>query len=188
MSNSNISESLSILTDDVACAKQLNGHNVRILGTDSDRGRGVFAARDFLPSEIVVIGLIERMETTRTTNSFQLDWNVHALFQEPAVIVNHSCDPNLAIVPNRFGAYDFVAIRQISSGAEVTWNYATSEFECMGVSVCLCSSKNCQGSAGGFSTLRPDHPMLVSGFYAPYLKEPGIPSKRDRIASQVRRS
>lgn len=188
MPSSNISEVLSILTDDVACAKQLNAHNVRILSTGGDRGRGVFTARDFLPGEIVIIGLVERMETTRTTNSFQLDWNVHALFQEPAVIVNHSCDPNLAIVPNRFGAYDFVAIRRISAEAEVTWNYATSEFECIGVSVCLCSSKNCQGSAGGFSTLPRDHPLLVSGFYAPYLKEPVIPSKRDRIAPQARRS
>ncbi|MER8817333.1 SET domain-containing protein-lysine N-methyltransferase [Mesorhizobium sp. M0965] len=171
MSTPHINKSLSILTDDVACAKQLNARNVRVLNTGGDRGRGVFAARDFLPGEIVVIGLIDRMKKGRTTNSFQLDWNVHALFQEPAVIVNHSCDPNLAIVPNRFGAYDFVCIEQISSGVEVTWNYATSEFECIGVSVCLCSSENCQGSAGGFSKLPSDHPMLVSGFYAPYLKK-----------------
>ncbi|MER8746529.1 SET domain-containing protein-lysine N-methyltransferase [Mesorhizobium sp. M1004] len=171
MSTPHINKSLSILTDDVTCAKQLNARNVRVLNTGGDRGRGVFAARDFLPGEIVVIGLIDRMEKGRTTNSFQLDWNVHALFQEPAVIVNHSCDPNLAIVPNRFGAYDFVCIEQISSGVEVTWNYATSEFECIGVSVCLCSSENCQGSAGGFSKLPRDHPMLVSGFYAPYLKK-----------------
>lgn len=169
MSTPHITESLSILTDDVACARQLNARNVRVLNTGGDRGRGVFAARDFLPGEIVIIGLIDRMEKIRTTNSFQLDWNVHALFQKPAVIVNHSCDPNLAIVPNRFGAYDFVAIEKISSGVEVTWNYATSEFECIGVSVCLCSSQNCQGSAGGFSKLPRDHPMLVSGFYAPYL-------------------
>ncbi|MER8556983.1 SET domain-containing protein-lysine N-methyltransferase [Mesorhizobium sp. M0965] len=171
MPNNHLNKSLSILTDDIACAKQLNARNVRILSTGGDRGRGVFAARDFLPGEIVITGLIERMERTRTTNSFQLDWNVHALFQEPAVVVNHSCDPNLAIVPNRFGAYDFVAVQDISSGAEVTWNYATSEFECVGVSVCLCSSRNCQGSAGGFSALPRDHPMLVSGFYAPYLKK-----------------
>ncbi|RUX22374.1 SET domain-containing protein-lysine N-methyltransferase [Mesorhizobium sp. M2A.F.Ca.ET.037.01.1.1] len=132
MSDTHINQDLSILTDDVACAKQLNARNVKILSTGGERGRGVFAARDFLPGEIVVIGLIDRMETVRTTNSFQLDWNVHALFHKPAVIVNHCCDPNLAIVPNRFGAYDFVAIQHISSGAEVTWNYATSEFECIG--------------------------------------------------------
>ncbi|AZO03855.1 MAG: SET domain-containing protein-lysine N-methyltransferase [Mesorhizobium sp.] len=183
MSDTHINQDLSILTDDVACAKQLNARNVKILSTGGERGRGVFAARDFLPGEIVVIGLIDRMETVRTTNSFQLDWNVHALFHKPAVIVNHCCDPNLAIVPNRFGAYDFVAIQHISSGAEVTWNYATSEFECIGVSVCLCSSRNCRGSAGGFSTLPRDHPLLVSGFYAPYLKKTqGTFQERDRVA------
>ncbi|WP_394889996.1 SET domain-containing protein-lysine N-methyltransferase [Mesorhizobium sp. AaZ16] len=181
MSTPHINECLSILTEDVACARQLNARNVRVLNTGGDRGRGAFAARDFLPGEIVIIGLIERMERIRTTNSFQLDWNVHALFEKPAVIVNHSCDPNLAIVPNRFGAYDFVAIEQISSGIEVTWNYATSEFECIGVSVCLCSSENCQGAAGGFSKLPRDHPILVSGFYAPYLNKPRTASEKNRI-------
>ncbi|WP_210237888.1 hypothetical protein, partial [Mesorhizobium sp. M2D.F.Ca.ET.223.01.1.1] len=77
MSDTHINQDLSILTDDVACAKQLNARNVKILSTGGERGRGVFAARDFLPGEIVVIGLIDRMETVRTTNSFQLDWNVH---------------------------------------------------------------------------------------------------------------
>ncbi|CDX53574.1 Nuclear protein SET [Mesorhizobium plurifarium] len=161
---------LSILTDDIECAMQLNARNVTVLNTGGDRGRGVFAARDFLPGEIVIIGLVDRMERVRTTNSFQLDWYVHALFQEPAVIVNHSCGPNLAIVANRFGAYDFIAIEQISSGVEVTWDYATSESECIGVSVCLCASGKCRGSAGGFSGLPRDHPMVVSGYYAPYLK------------------
>ncbi|MER8549417.1 SET domain-containing protein-lysine N-methyltransferase [Mesorhizobium sp. M1169] len=178
MSNPHINKGLSILTDDVACARQLNARNVRVLSTDGDRGRGVFSARDFLPGEIVIIGLIDRMERRRTTNSFQLDWNVHALFQKPAVIVNHSCEPNLAIVPNRFGAYDFVAIEHISSGVEVTWDYATSEFECIGVSVCLCSSANCRGTAGGFSKLPRDHPTLVSGFYAPYLNQTWTSSEK----------
>ncbi|MER9725880.1 MULTISPECIES: SET domain-containing protein-lysine N-methyltransferase [unclassified Mesorhizobium] len=162
---------LSILTDDLACARQINARNVTVLNTGGDRGRGVFAARDFLPGEIVIIGLVDGTEKIRTTNSFQLDWNVHALFQKPAVIVNHSCAPNLAIVANRFGAYDFVAIEQISSGVEVTWDYATSESECIGISVCLCSSGNCRGSAGGFSELPRDHPMVMSGYYAPYLNK-----------------
>ncbi|RJT23277.1 SET domain-containing protein-lysine N-methyltransferase [Mesorhizobium waimense] len=109
------------------------------------------------------------LEAIRTTNSIQLDWDIHALFERPAVIANHSCDPNLAIVPNRFGAHDFIANQEIFSGVEVTWDYATSEFECFGVSVCLCSAANCRGAAGGFSKLPLDHPMLVSRFYASYL-------------------
>ncbi len=169
MTTSHIDKSNSILTDDVGCARRINARNVSVLITGGDRGRGVFAARDFLPGEVVIIGLLDRLEGIRTTNSIQLDWDVHALFEKPAVLVNHSCCPNLAIVSNRFGAYDFVASQEISSGAEVTWDYAASEFECIGVSVCLCSAANCRGAAGGFSTLPPDHPMLVSGFYAPYL-------------------
>ncbi|TGT35774.1 SET domain-containing protein-lysine N-methyltransferase [Mesorhizobium sp. M8A.F.Ca.ET.165.01.1.1] len=161
----------SIMLDDVGCARQLNDHNVRVLNVSEDKGRGVFSARDFMPGEVVVIGLIARLEAARTTDSIQLDWGVHALFEEPAVIINHSCDPNLAIVPNRFGAYDFMAIREIFSGVELTWDYATSEFACVGVSVCLCGAENCRGAAGGFATLPRDHPMVISGLYAPYLKE-----------------
>ncbi|MER8646396.1 SET domain-containing protein-lysine N-methyltransferase [Mesorhizobium sp. M1252] len=166
-----INKNLSLLTDDIACARELNARNVRVLNTGDDRGHGVFAARDFLPGEIVVVGLIDRMEKSRTAYSIQLDWNVHALFQQPASLMNHSCDPNSAIVSNRFGAYDFMAINQISSGGEVTWDYATSEFESIAVQVCLCSSKNCRGVPGGFSKLPRDHPMLVSGFCAPYLSQ-----------------
>lgn len=172
MPTPNIDKSVSILSDDIGCARRLNARNVRVLDTSDNRGRGVFAARDFLPGEVVIIGLVDRLERIRTTNSIQLNWNVHALFEKPAVVVNHSCDPNLAIVPNRFGAYDLIAIQEIYSDVEVTWDYATSEFECIGVSVCLCSAANCRGAAGGFSKLPPDHPMLVSRFYAPYLRKP----------------
>ncbi|MER9294795.1 SET domain-containing protein-lysine N-methyltransferase [Mesorhizobium sp. M0510] len=171
MSTPRTNKRLSVLTDDVACARQLNARNVRVLNTEGDRGRGVFAARDFLPGETVVIGLLDHMEKRRTAHSIQLDWNVHALFQKPALFMNHSCDPNSAIVSNRFGAYDFMAINHISSGVEVTWDYASSEFESIAVQVCLCSSENCRGAAGGFSELPRDHPLIVSGFYAPYLSQ-----------------
>ncbi|RWC37584.1 MAG: SET domain-containing protein-lysine N-methyltransferase [Mesorhizobium sp.] len=166
-----IKKTTSIVLDDVGCATRLNDHNVKVRDVSEDKGRGVFSARDFMPGEVVVIGLIARLETARTTDSIQLERDVHALFEEPAVIINHSCDPNLAIVPNRFGAYDFVAIREIFTDVEVTWDYATSEFSCLGVSVCLCEAENCRGAAGGFATLPHDHPMVVSGLYAPYLNE-----------------
>ncbi len=172
MPTPHISESASILIDDAGCARRLNARNVRVVDAGGGRGRGVFTTRNFLPGETVVIGLIDRLESVRTTDSIQLNWNVHALFEKPAVIINHSCDPNLAIVPNRFGAYDFIANREVLSGAEVTWDYATSEFECVGVSVCLCSSPNCRGAAGGFLKLPRDHPMLAAGFCAPYLRQP----------------
>ncbi|WP_352904847.1 SET domain-containing protein-lysine N-methyltransferase [Mesorhizobium sp. M0700] len=122
-----------------------------------------------MPGEIVINGILDRVERIRTTNSNQLDWDVHALFESPAIIFNHSCDPNLAIVPNRFGTYDFFAIQKISCGVEVTFDYAMSEFECIGVSACLCSAANCRGAAGGFHKLPRDPPIPVSGFYAPYL-------------------
>ncbi|WP_352652925.1 SET domain-containing protein-lysine N-methyltransferase [Mesorhizobium sp. M0162] len=172
MPNNRIKKGYSILEDDAACSRTLNKERVKIENTGVERGRGVFSSRDFLPGETVMTGLIDRFEEERTIYSIQIDWNVHATFEEPAVLSNHSCNPNLAIVPNRFGAYDFIAIHEIAEDVEVTWDYATTEFDSIAVQVCLCSSKNCRGAAGGFSTLPPDHPMLSAGFYAPYLQRP----------------
>lgn len=163
-------KSYSLLNDDAGCARIINARNTKIVDTGGDRGHGVFSARQFVPGEVVMIGLIDRLEEVRTIYTIQMDWNVHALFEEPAIRSNHSCNPNLAIVPNRFGAYDFIAIQEISRDVELTWDYATSESESIAVPVCLCSAANCRKSAGGFFTLPPDHPMLSAGFYAPYLQ------------------
>ncbi|MES0076944.1 SET domain-containing methyltransferase [Mesorhizobium sp. M0058] len=165
------SKAKSILIDDIGCAKEINARNVRIAETSGKKGRGVFAAREFMPGEIVVAGLVDRIEKNRTTHSVQLDWNIHALFLRPAVLMNHSCDPNTAVVPNRFGGYDFIAIHNIVCSDELTWDYATTEFDSIAVEVCLCSSKKCRGTAGGFSRLPRDHQLIVTGFYAPYLSE-----------------
>ncbi|WP_084568616.1 SET domain-containing protein-lysine N-methyltransferase [Mesorhizobium sp. LSJC264A00] len=170
MSNKRRRKPYSILNDDAGCARVINARNVNIRDAGKDKGRGVFSSRHFLPGEVVMIGLIDKFEDERTIYTIQIDWNIHATFEEPAVLSNHSCNPNLAIVPNRFGAYDFIAIHEISREIELTWDYATTEFDSIAVQVCLCSSKNCRGAAGGFSTLPPDHPLLSAGYYAPYLQ------------------
>ncbi|WP_415926884.1 SET domain-containing protein-lysine N-methyltransferase [Mesorhizobium salmacidum] len=178
MPNPWLNKSVSILSDDVGCARRINARNVTIRDTGDARGRGVFAARDFLAGDAVIIGLLDRREERRTAYSIQMDWNFHALFQEPANLTNHCCDPNLAIVPNRFGAYDFVAIRELSPGVELTWDYATSEFESIAVPVCLCSAADCRQTVGGFSTLPPENALVSAGFYAPYLKQNAGPFPR----------
>ncbi|WP_352500730.1 SET domain-containing protein-lysine N-methyltransferase [Mesorhizobium sp. M0058] len=165
-------ERYSILDDDAGCARIINARNVKTASAGADRGRGVFSSRKFLPGEVVMIGIIDKLEEERTIYSIQIDWNIHATFEAPVVFSNHSCNPNLAVVPNRFGAYDFVAVHEIARDVELTWDYATTEFDSIAVQVCLCSSKNCRGAAGGFSTLPPDHPMLSAAFYAPYLQQP----------------
>lgn len=166
------SRKYSILHDDVGCARIINARNVKIADAGIAKGLGVFSSRHFLPGEVVMIGLVNKIEEERTVYSIQLDWSAHAIFEEPMVLSNHSCNPNLAIVPNRFGAFDFISIHEISPDVELTWDYATTEFYSIAVQVCLCSSKNCRGAAGGFSTLPTDHPMLLAGFYAPYLQRP----------------
>ncbi|MER9625461.1 SET domain-containing protein-lysine N-methyltransferase [Mesorhizobium sp. M0222] len=170
MSHNKKMKPYSILHDDAGCARVINARNVQIGDAGEEKGRGVFSSRHFLPGEVVMIGLVAGIERERTIYTIQTDWDIHAKFEEPAVLSNHSCSPNLAIVQNRFGAYDFIAIHEISRDIELTWDYATTEFDSIAVQVCLCTSKNCRGAAGGFSTLSPDHPLLSAGYYAPYLQ------------------
>ena len=39
----------------------------------------------------------------------------------PARFINHSCEANVGIVDNDVGAFDFLSIKPIFTGEELTW-------------------------------------------------------------------
>ncbi|WP_164517423.1 SET domain-containing protein [Tabrizicola piscis] len=167
--NATVAQPVHFGLQSVPCARAINNRNVAVRLADNVKGRGVFAIRDHLPGEVVLIGLIESLADRRTNHSIQLDWNVHANFEEPASLINHSCLPNTFVSPNRFGAYDFIALRAIASGEELSFDYATTEYESIAVPNCACGSPACRGSSGGFSVLDSTHELTAYGFIAPYL-------------------
>ncbi|MEO1330552.1 MAG: SET domain-containing methyltransferase [Pseudomonadota bacterium] len=142
--------------------------DVTVRETD-DRGKGVFALRAFAPGERVARGRAIAPSPTRTRHSLQMDWSRHVLFDEPGRLINHSCDPNTGVRDNDVGGYDFIALRPIAEGEEISFDYATTEYESIAVEQCLCGAKTCRGRSGGYSFLPSDHPAKVAGLIAGYI-------------------
>lgn len=133
------------------------------------KGRSVFARRRFLAGETVVIGRIVRVVPQRTRYSFQLDWDLHVDLDEPAHLLNHSCDPNLGIKRNQFGGYNFAAIRTIKPGEELCWDYAMTEYISIAVNYCRCGSQHCRKTIRGWKCLSGTLKKRYGTVCAPYL-------------------
>ncbi len=138
-------------------------------GPARDKGRGVFALRRFEPGAVVVVGRAVRTLQGRTRHSMQTDWDRHVLLNEPAVLINHSCGPNTAILDNNVGGYDFIALTAISPGDEITWDYAASEWESIAVPECACDGVHCRGASLGYRHLTPAQISRLREYTARYL-------------------
>jgi len=109
-------------------------------------GCGVFAARQFLPGELVmeVTGqLIHRKNYEGSTYVMELDEKLYLEPTIPAAFVNHSCSPNAELVKITDHSLGFIAICNIEEESEVTFDY---QWEAKGwIPACKCGSPNCRG-------------------------------------------
>lgn len=126
---------------------KING--IRILKT-TNKGFGVFANRNFVIGEVVVYGRMVEILKERTNHSFQIDDGIHVQLDKISRTINHSCEANTGVRNNAFQAYDFIALRDIKKGEEITWDYETTEYISIAVKNCLCGSKNCRRVLRGF--------------------------------------
>ena len=62
--------------------------------------------------------------------------------------MNHGCEPNVAL-----RGRDFVALRAIRTGEEVTFDYDTTEWDMASPFRCNCSSPFCRGTIRGYRHL-----------------------------------
>ena len=115
------------------------------VGLAGAKGVGVFAAREFVPGEIVIVGKAVGYPAERTRMSVQLDWGRHVEMDAPATLLNHSCAPNLGVQENQWSAYDFVALRDILAGEELAFDYAMTEHALVASLSCWCGSTSCPG-------------------------------------------
>ena len=120
------------------------------IDSDEHKGLTVVATRLFQPNEVVVFGGAGQVVPERTNHSFQTGLHTHVDMAPPACYLNHSCDPNTGVVDNDQGGFDFVALREIATGEEITWDYETSEFISIAVPHCRCGAANCRGVIRGF--------------------------------------
>lgn len=138
------------------------------------KGRGVFALRQFAIGELVMVGRAVELVSERTIYSVQIDWDRHVHFDQPSVMSNHSCDPNCGLRANDHDGYDFIALRLIESGEEITWDYCMSECEVIHIDACYCGAANCRKTLNGYSDLTEERRAVYAGLCADYLDKPPL--------------
>lgn len=84
---------------------------------------------------------------------------------EPPDYVNHSCNPNAGLS----GQISLVALRDIRTGEEITYDYAMSDGSSYDEFSCLCGAEGCRGYISGSDWQRPELWMKYQGHFSPYL-------------------
>jgi hypothetical protein len=84
--------------------------------------------------------------------------------------INHSCDPNAGIRFSRDGIL-LVALRPITAGEEVCWDYSTTMHQTNWLMRCECGTAACRKYVSGFMSLPPMRRSyyLAAGVVAPFI-------------------
>jgi len=109
-------------------------------------GSGVFAVRRFLPGELVmeVTGqLIRAKDYEGSDFVMELDgkWCLEPAI--PAAYLNHSCSPNTELLQLTRHSLGLLALCNIESGTEITFDYQWPALEW--IPKCQCGAPNCRG-------------------------------------------
>lgn len=135
------------------------------------QGKGVYALRDFSPGTLVLTIddshiVTDETQLTPEQHEFDLDYvaGKTILMQEPEKYINHSCDPNV-YVRTRAGVRHVFALRKITRGDEITYDYAVNG-DNDGTFLCHCGANICRGIYQGNFFLLPRERQR---YYLPYL-------------------
>jgi len=130
----------------------------------SNNGYGVFANKNFSAGEVICEfhGQLYSREALPQPYDSVEDHYVQIganLYMGPSGEVddffNHSCDPNAGLKITATKAV-LVAIKDISPGQEITWDYSTTMDEDDWEMNCNCGSNNCRGKIRDFKYLPPE--------------------------------
>jgi len=135
------------------------------------KGEGVFATGSFKVGEIVMLGIIKEILPKNDSHASQINKNTFARHEGLIPKLNHSCDPNCGIHVNETGGHDYIAMRNISVGEELTFDYAMRNYTIDFFPNCGCGSKKCRGKITGWKNLPKEIRENYKGFVAPYLLE-----------------
>ena len=138
------------------------------------KGRGIVARRRIRKGKIVfkfVGELVSRKEVKNHNAALQLDEDV--FLESDGTVdesLNHSCNPNCYV---NFKELSLVALQDIQSGQELTFDYNTSEYDLVeqGCSFgCFCGTPDCIGEVKGFKYLSVYHKRKIEPFLSPFLR------------------
>ena len=142
-------------------------------------GRGLFARSAIRKGEIAVVkgGYIltkaQRDEIGKELGPSEIQVS-EELFIGPSMMaereggmmhLNHSCEPNLGVQ----GQIVYVALRDIKSGEELTFDYAMTEDEPYEMK-CKCGTKSCRGTITGFDWKKPEVQKKYGGYFSWFIQ------------------
>ncbi|MGE0206886.1 MAG: SET domain-containing protein [Candidatus Babeliales bacterium] len=127
--------------------------NVEVRG-GTDVGYGVFATKDIQAGEFIG-GLYGKFYQAQECMDLPEEYRDHVMqcgdhvwracktSDEAVQYLNHSCNPNCGVL----GLFDFVAMRDIKAGEEITTDYGMQDDSNWAVpgGKCLCASEQCRG-------------------------------------------
>lgn len=147
-------------------------------GENLNKGNhGVYASEAIEPGEMLALwgGIIVsyeellKLEPLKQEHAIQVEENLHqAPFSEPepADYFNHSCNPNAGL----FGQNALMALRSISAGEEVCFDYAMSDSTPYDEFQCGCGEPNCRKKIAATDWQLPELWIRYAGFFSPYLQ------------------
>lgn len=152
---------------------------VRTAGT---KGRGLFT-RKKIPQQALAFIVKGSTRFFRAKNEseyflhpnwFAVDKDTWIDPAEPYVFLNHSCNPNLGINDRR----EFIALRDILPGEELTFDYSITEDEVGWYMNCACGEVNCRKVIRSIQFLPTNVfterlPYIPHYFQSVYAKQPG---------------
>jgi uncharacterized protein len=121
-----------------------------------DLGLGLFAGRHFKEGDQILVfrgpelsfsAMVNRGDSE--ANALQIDDYLYLDIEAPGVYANHSCMPNAGIHQDR----RLIALRPISAGEEIRYDYSTTMWENHWTMTCTCGASNCRGVVADFPTL-----------------------------------
>lgn len=102
---------------------------------------------------------------------------------EPPDYVNHCCDPNAGLS----GQIALVAMRDITPGEEITYDYAMSDGSSYDEFACGCGAADCRGRVTGEDWKRPALWQKYAGYFSPYLHRRIAAERKKRVAASAER-
>ncbi len=141
-------------------------------------GQAIFARTALKKNEVLAVwgGQVSTLEQVlalsreQQGHTIQIEEGLYLTpidMEEPADFINHSCSPNAGIC----GQITLVAMRDISPGEEITFDYAMADGSSYDEFDCACGAITCRGRVSGNDWKRAELWARYDGYFSAYLQK-----------------
>jgi SET domain-containing protein len=140
-------------------------------------GYGLFAVQPVAKDEVLCVWggeilteeELAQQPEERQKHGLQVEEGMYMLplvDDDPADYVNHSCNPNAGLS----GQICLVAMRPITVGDEICFDYAMSDGSDYDEFECMCGAENCRKTITGGDWRLPELHQRYKGYFIPYIQ------------------